>query len=36
MTKALGGKIQIVGDDLFVTNPEIVAKGSSRGSRTAC
>ncbi len=23
----LGGKIQIVGDDLFVTNPEIIARG---------
>jgi len=27
MTKQLGDKIQIVGDDLFVTNPEIFAEG---------
>jgi len=27
ITSALGGKIQIVGDDLFVTNPEILARG---------
>ena len=27
ITKVLGKKIQLVGDDLFVTNPEIIAKG---------
>jgi enolase len=27
LTEALGAKIQLVGDDLFVTNPEIVARG---------
>jgi enolase len=27
ITTALGGRIQIVGDDLFVTNPEILARG---------
>ncbi len=27
LTKHLGGKIQLVGDDLFVTNPEILARG---------
>ena len=27
ITSALGGTIQIVGDDLFVTNPEILARG---------
>jgi enolase len=27
ITTALGGAIQIVGDDLFVTNPEILARG---------
>jgi enolase len=27
ITKALGNKIQLVGDDLFVTNPEILARG---------
>ncbi|GAA1794500.1 phosphopyruvate hydratase [Luedemannella flava] len=27
MTASLGGRIQIVGDDLFVTNPERIARG---------
>jgi enolase len=27
LTEALGAKIQLVGDDLFVTNPEILARG---------
>lgn len=27
LTQALGEKVQLVGDDLFVTNPEILAKG---------
>ena len=27
LTSTLGGRIQIVGDDLFVTNPEILARG---------
>jgi len=27
ITGALGGRVQIVGDDLFVTNPEILARG---------
>lgn len=31
MTKKLGDKVQIVGDDIFVTNPEIFAKGIERG-----
>ncbi len=30
-TKALGGKIQIVGDDFFVTNPERLAQGIAKG-----
>ncbi|MBU6338782.1 MAG: phosphopyruvate hydratase [Rickettsiales bacterium] len=29
ITKALGNKIQLVGDDLFVTNPKILQKGIS-------
>ncbi len=29
-TRALGSKIQIVGDDLFVTNPKILRKGIER------
>ncbi len=31
MTERLGKKIQIVGDDVFVTNPEIVKKGIEEG-----
>ena len=31
MTKRLGGKVQLVGDDLFVTNTERLAKGISLG-----
>jgi enolase len=27
LTEALGARVQLVGDDLFVTNPEIVARG---------
>ena len=27
LTSALGGRVQIVGDDVFVTNPEILRKG---------
>ncbi|HEY3439779.1 MAG TPA: phosphopyruvate hydratase [Paludibaculum sp.] len=32
MTDQLGKKIQLVGDDLFVTNPEILAKGIATGT----
>ena len=35
MTNKLGGKIQIVGDDLFVTNTERLAKGIELGSANA-
>ena len=31
MTKELGGKVQLVGDDLFVTNTESLAKGIGLG-----
>jgi len=31
MTDALGGKIQLVADDIFVTNPEIFRRGIERG-----
>ena len=31
MTDAIGDKVQIVGDDLFVTNTERLAKGISEG-----
>ncbi|MGJ8546707.1 MAG: phosphopyruvate hydratase [Sulfitobacter sp.] len=32
LTDALGDKVQLVGDDLFVTNPERLAMGIERGS----
>jgi enolase len=32
MTKRLGGKIQIVGDDLYVTNTKLLAKGIETGA----
>ena len=35
MTKILGKKIQIVGDDIFVTNPEIFQKGIDKKIGTA-
>jgi len=31
LTKSLGSRMQLVGDDLFVTNPSIFAKGIERG-----
>jgi enolase len=35
MTASLGGRIQIVGDDLFVTNPERIARGIEQSSANA-
>jgi enolase len=35
MTNALGEKIQLVGDDLFVTNPAILEKGIKEGVANA-
>jgi enolase len=35
MTAALGGRVQIVGDDLFVTNPAILAAGIRDGLANA-
>jgi len=35
LTDKLGGKIQLVGDDLYVTNPEILAKGIKEGVANA-
>ncbi len=32
LTQALGDKVQLVGDDLFVTNPKRLAEGIKRGS----
>jgi len=31
LTQELGGRVQIVGDDIFVTNPEILKQGIERG-----
>jgi enolase len=31
LTKALGGRVQLVGDDVFVTNPQILKKGIADG-----
>ncbi len=31
LTKRLGKKVQIIGDDIFVTNPKILAKGVAEG-----
>jgi enolase len=31
LTQQLGGKVQLVADDIFVTNPDIFAKGIRRG-----
>jgi len=35
MTKALGAKVQIVGDDFFVTNPKRLADGIAKGATNA-
>jgi enolase len=35
LTAALGAKVQIVGDDLFVTNPERLRRGIAAGSANA-
>ena len=35
MTKKLGNKIQIVGDDVFVTNPKILREGIEKGVANA-
>ncbi len=32
MTDTLGGKVQLVGDDLFVTNPKRLAEGIKTGT----
>lgn len=32
LTEKIGDKVQLVGDDLFVTNPEFLAKGISSGT----
>ncbi len=35
LTRALGDRVQLVGDDLFVTNPEILRRGIARGLANA-
>jgi enolase len=35
LTKKLGSKIQLVGDDIFVTNPKILAEGIKQGIANA-
>ena len=35
MTKRLGGKVQLVGDDLFVTNSERLKRGIDEGCANA-
>ncbi|HET9209591.1 MAG TPA: phosphopyruvate hydratase, partial [Thermoanaerobaculia bacterium] len=35
LTSELGARVQLVGDDLFVTNPEILAKGIKEGLANA-
>jgi enolase len=35
LTKALGSRVQLVGDDVFVTNPEILKKGIEDGVANA-
>jgi enolase len=35
LTQALGDRVQLVGDDLFVTNPTIIAEGIERGVANA-
>ena len=35
LTQALGERVQLVGDDLFVTNPAIIAEGIERGVANA-
>ena len=35
LTDALGSRIQLVGDDLFVTNPKILREGIARGVANA-
>ena len=35
LTEALGDRVQLVGDDIFVTNPEILARGIAEGVANA-
>ena len=35
LTKKIGGKVQLVGDDIFVTNPSILKEGIAKGIANA-
>ena len=35
LTRRIGGRVQLVGDDLYVTNPERIAQGIARSASTA-
>jgi enolase len=35
LTEEIGGKVQLVGDDLFVTNPKRLARGIAQGTANA-
>ncbi|MBS0222550.1 MAG: phosphopyruvate hydratase [Proteobacteria bacterium] len=35
MTAELGGRVQIVGDDIFVTNPDLIRRGVEEGAANA-
>ncbi|MBS3896205.1 phosphopyruvate hydratase [Silanimonas sp.] len=35
LTRAIGGRVQLVGDDLFVTNPKILKEGIDKGVANA-
>jgi len=35
LTERLGGRLQLVGDDIFVTNPQIISRGISEGISNA-
>jgi enolase len=35
LTESIGGKVQLVGDDLFVTNPERIRRGIAEGQANA-
>jgi enolase len=35
LTKSLGSRVQLVGDDIFVTNPELIGKGIKQGIANA-
>ena len=36
LTSTLGSRVQLVGDDVFVTNPDILRRGIADGWRTRC